>query len=140
MLVSSGNFTALSQLDMKGQQMRLYPQTYPVERVRQPAREAIRGITSLWAGIRSRLLIVQSNIRENTAPEPSIDISAVEQRARAERSAYIGSKLKSYYQTLVRKFERAGEAGKEDYLAASQSLAELEDRIRRFERPDQTQP
>jgi len=80
---------------------------------------------------------VQSNIRADSAAGPRIDINAIEQRARAERSAYIGSKLRSYYQALVRKFERAGEAGKEDYLAASQSLADLEDRIRRYERSNQ---
>ncbi|MBK5105925.1 MAG: hypothetical protein JJE42_16885 [Burkholderiales bacterium] len=96
-----------------------------------------KGIVGVWAEIVFQPFIVQSNISVNSAPGPSIDINAIEQRARAERSAWIGSKLKSYYEALVRKFERAGEAGKEDYLAASKSLADLEDRIRRYERSNQ---
>lgn len=118
--------------------MRLYTQPHPMERIQQSATPARKGTASVWAKIASRLFIVQSNISANTATEPRIDISAIEQRARAERSAYIGSKLLSYYQALVRKFERAGEAGREDYLAASQSLADLEDRIRRYERSSQS--
>jgi hypothetical protein len=83
--------------------------------------------------------MVQSNINADAAPEPRIDIAVIEQRARAARSAWVGSKLKSYYQALVRKFERAGEAGRDDYLGASKSLADLEERIRRFERSNQPQ-
>jgi len=117
--------------------MRLYPRLYPADHIRQPSTPARKSTASVWARISSRLVIVQSNIRADSAAGPRIDINAIEQRARAERSAYIGSKLRSYYQALVRKFERAGEAGKEDYLAASQSLADLEDRIRRYERSNQ---
>ncbi|MBE0625128.1 MAG: hypothetical protein IH606_09990 [Burkholderiales bacterium] len=117
--------------------MRLYPQIYPVGQI-QPSGALLRkGNVSVWDAIASRSLIVQSNMHLNTEPEPRIDINAIEHRARAARSAWIGSKLKAYYQALVRKFERAGEAGREDYLAASQSLADLEERIRRYERSKQ---
>jgi hypothetical protein len=62
-----------------------------------------------------------------------VDFATIEAHARAARSAWVGSKLKSFYESLVRKFERAGPAEKENYLATSKELAELEERIRRFE-------
>ncbi len=77
---------------------------------------------------------VQRTIPVSDAPEVEVDFVALERAARAARSAWIGSKLQSFYQALVRKFERAGSAELENYLAASKSLAELEERIRRYER------
>ncbi|MBE0620528.1 MAG: hypothetical protein IH605_08060 [Burkholderiales bacterium] len=77
---------------------------------------------------------MRRNSPAQRAPEPALNLAAIEERARAARSAWIGSKLKSYYEALVRKFEKAGEAEMENYLAASQSLADLEERIRRYER------
>jgi hypothetical protein len=77
---------------------------------------------------------VRSTIVVECAPESGADIAAIEAQARAARSTWVGSKLKSFYQVLVRKFESGAEADLEHYLAASQSLAELEERIRRFER------
>jgi hypothetical protein len=50
------------------------------------------------------------------------------------RFAWAGSKLKAYYQGLVSRFERAGQSQLENYLAASKSLADLEERIRIYER------
>ncbi len=78
--------------------------------------------------------VVQRTSDTTGAPEPRLDVAAIEERARAARSAWSGSKLKSYYEDLVRKYRNAGEAEMENYLAASQRLADLEERIRRYER------
>jgi hypothetical protein len=80
------------------------------------------------------VMVVQRNSRLQSAAEAGLDLAAVEERARAARSAWMGSKLKSYYEALVRKYEKAGQAKMENYLAASQNLADLEERIRRYER------
>ncbi|MBE0613591.1 MAG: hypothetical protein IH604_07995 [Burkholderiales bacterium] len=117
--------------------MRLYPEMCPAESIPQAGFQAREGAVGVWEKAASKAFIVQSSIRSKNRPAPRIDITGIEQRARAARSAWIGSKLKSYYQALVLKFERAGAAGREDYLAASQSLAELEERIRRQERLNQ---
>jgi hypothetical protein len=119
--------------------MRLYPQIYLSGSISQPATLFGKAVANIWEEAASRASLMQSNIIADSAPELSIDIAVIEQRARAARSAWVGSKLKSYYQALVRKFERAGEAGRDDYLGASQSLADLEERIRRYERSNQPQ-
>jgi len=77
---------------------------------------------------------VHGNILTEATTGQNFDPAALERRARAARSAWVGSKLKAYYQALVDKFERAGRSQLENYLAASENLADLEDRIRRFER------
>lgn len=81
-----------------------------------------------------RTEFVRSNMPLENAPDSGVDVVEIERQARAARSAWVGSKLKSYYEALVRKFERAGQAEMENYLAASQSLADLEERIRHYER------
>jgi hypothetical protein len=82
----------------------------------------------------SETSFVHGNMRLEGMSGHAFDSAALERRARAARSAWVGSKLKSYYQALVDKFERAGRSELENYLAASENLADLEDRIRRFER------
>ena len=66
--------------------------------------------------------------------DPAAEAGGRKQQTRATPSAWVGSKLKPYYEALVRKFERAGDAELENYLAASQNLADLEERIRRYQR------
>lgn len=82
----------------------------------------------------TRADIVQSNKGVDGAAEPALDLAVIEERARAARAAWIGSKLKPYYEALLRKFARGGQGEMEEFLAASQSLADLEERIRRYER------
>lgn len=78
--------------------------------------------------------IVHSSNYVHGAPEPALDVALIEAQARDARLAWVGSKLKPYYEALVRKFARGGNAEMENYLAASQNLADLEERIRHFER------
>jgi hypothetical protein len=94
-------------------------------------------IASAWETAISKTSFVQSNRGADSVSESSLDTAALEQRARTARSAWVGSKLKSFYQNLVRRLERAGQSEMENYLAASQNLADLEERIRRYERKHQ---
>jgi hypothetical protein len=77
---------------------------------------------------------VRSTIRAESQPGAVVEAAAPKRQARAAPGAWVGSKLKPYYEALVSKFERAGESELENYLGASQSLADLEQRIRRYER------
>jgi hypothetical protein len=73
-------------------------------------------------------------MRAGKRPEAVADTDQPEQRMQARHGAWVGSKLKPYLEALVRKFEGGGQAELENYLAASQNLADLEERIRRYER------
>jgi hypothetical protein len=114
--------------------MKLYPPIYPGDNILQPGTFPGSGIAATGEMALSRAAFVRSTIATEKAPEPGMDIAAIEAQARAARAAWVGSKLKSFYQALVRKFESGAEADLEHYLAASQSLADLEGRIHRFER------
>ena len=114
--------------------MRLYLPMHSVENIQQLGTIArSKSKVAHYAAV-FKAYFVHSNIRVESTLEPAIDYAAIERQARAARNAWIGSKLKSYYQALVGKFERAGEAERENFLGASQALAELEERIRREER------
>ncbi len=114
--------------------MRFYPPIYPCDSIVRPGTLPRGDAISASDAADSRACYVRSNIRAERAPEAGVDPAAPQRHARAGRSVWVGSKLKPYYEALVRKFERAGPSEMENYLAASQSLAELEERIRRYER------
>lgn len=114
--------------------MKLYPTLYPGDSILQPATDASSDTKTAWNRASFGAPFVRSSMTANSAPELRIDLVTMERQARAARSAWIGSKLKSYYQALVHKFARGGQAARKDYLAASQCLADLEKRIRREER------
>jgi hypothetical protein len=114
--------------------MRLYPPMYPGDSILQPGTVPGGDAMSAWDVAVSRTPFVRSNVRAQIALELGVDAAAPDGQARATRRVWVGSKLKSYYEALVRKFERAGQAELENYLAASQNLADLEQRIRRYER------
>ena len=114
--------------------MRLYPTIDPGHRMPQPGSFPGSGAESTSKTAVSREQFVRSNILLESALETGIDAAEPKRQARAARSTWVGSKLKTYYEALVRKFERAGQAEMENYLAASENLADLEERIRRYER------
>jgi hypothetical protein len=114
--------------------MRLYQQMYFDDTISRPVRLSVGNPVNAGNSANFPTSVVQSNMPAESTPELGVDFVALERQARAARSAWVGSKLKSFYQALVRKFERAGAAEMENYLAASQNLAELEERIRRYER------
>ncbi len=114
--------------------MRLYSPMYPGDSILQPGSVPGSDTVSAWNPPDFQTHFVRSNMRTESVPEPGVDVAAIERQAGAARSAWVGSKLKSFYEALVRKFERGGQAEMENYLAASQNLADLEERIRRYER------
>lgn len=77
-------------------------------------------------------------VRRKIAPaeaEPLVfDRFEIERRARALRAAAVHSALVAFWGWLERSFENARRRREEAYLARSQSVAELEDRLRKLER------
>jgi len=85
-----------------------------------------------WAENKAR--IVRSNMPLRDLPPPAIDFREIERQARAARSAWFGDKFKSVCRAVARWVENPRATEMEHYLAASQNLADLEQRIRRYER------
>ena len=113
--------------------MRLYPPIYPEDGMLQPGTFPGGDTADGDKSATCRSSLVRSNIGTGSAPEPDADVATLERQAKAARSAWVGSKLKSYYEALVRKFARGGPSELENYLAASQNLADLEERILRYQ-------
>jgi len=113
--------------------MRLYPPIYPEDGMLQPGTFP-GGDTASGSetGISSSSL-VRSNIGAGSISGSEADVAAQVRQAKTARSAWVGSKLKPYYEALVRKFALGGPSQMEQYLAASQNLADLEDRILRYQ-------
>jgi hypothetical protein len=65
------------------------------------------------------------------------DSFEIERRARALRAAAMRSMLISFWSWVERSFEAARRRRDEEYLARSQSVAELEARLRKLERSGQ---
>jgi len=73
--------------------------------------------------------------KTSSSAEPQrVDIADIERQARALRAATVRAALASFWAWVERSFETARRRRVEDYLARSQSVAELEARLRQLER------
>jgi len=79
----------------------------------------------------------RSNITAAATSLPALNIAEIEARARALRAAAIADLVSRAWTWLGTYFERARRRREEEYLARSQSLAELEHRLRKLERQGQ---
>jgi hypothetical protein len=75
--------------------------------------------------------LVQSNMTMELLPGRP-DIQAIRRRAEAMRAAYVRSRLDAVWAAIETWFARRQQRELESYLADSQSLAELESRMRRY--------
>ena len=113
--------------------MRLYPPIYPEDGMLQPG--TFPGGDAAGANEMgpSSAPLVRSNMRARSMPEAEVDVAAQVREAKTARGAWVGSQLKPYFEALMRKFALGGPSEMEKYLAASQNLADLEDRIVRYQ-------
>ena len=109
--------------------MRLYRPTYPEDCSQQPGKYPGSDAPYIWKTGNFGADIVHSTIEAEGVPEPEVDVATRARQAGATRSTSNGSKLKSYFENLTRKFARGGQAEIKNYQAASQCLADLEERI-----------
>jgi hypothetical protein len=87
--------------------------------------------TALKAAV-SQAQLVQSNILTDASGFDSFSIHALEQQARAMRAECIARTFRGWLAAIDNWFERRRQQELDDYLAASQNLADLEVRMRRF--------
>lgn len=114
--------------------MRFYIPIYPGDSVQEPGIVPGGDAVNSWKVPLFSPSLVRRTMRAGNNSAAAVSASRPGQGMQAKQGAWVGSKLKSYYEALVRKFESAGQAELENYLAASQNLADLEERIRRYER------
>jgi len=114
--------------------MRFYIPMYPGDSVREPGIVPGGDAINSWKVPLFWPFLVRRTMRAGSNSAATAKAVLPKPRTQAKQSAWVGSKLKSYYEALVRKFESGGQAELENYLAASQNLADLEERIRRYER------
>ena len=77
---------------------------------------------------------VRGNIQTKAANETALDLYAIEQIARRQRSAELGRMLKAAYTAVVDWLERTDEHERDNFFASASDLADLEQRQRHWER------
>jgi hypothetical protein len=111
--------------------MRLYPPIYPEDSMLQPGTFPGGEAADPRKAATNGSSLVRSKIDAESIPEAKA--TAQEHQAKTARGVWRGSKLKPYLEALVRKFALGGPSELEKYLAASQNLADLENRILRYQ-------
>lgn len=114
--------------------MRLYPRMFRGSNLLKPGIAYSGDAARVQDEAGCVVMMVHRSNAVESAPRPALDLAAIEECARAARTAWVGSKLKPYFEALVRKFALGGPSEMEKYLAASQNLADLEERMRHYER------
>ena len=77
---------------------------------------------------------VQSNIQAEAANETALDLHAIEQIARRERSLELARIVKAMFKSIGDWLERNENYERDSFFAASENLADLEQRQRHYER------
>jgi hypothetical protein len=104
---------------VKDIEMKSYPSVYPGDNILQPGKVPGSDVESEWTTAALRVPFVHSSMRADGKLESRIDLVAVEEQARAARSAWIGSQLKTLFAALARKFERIAKNRLERQLTAT---------------------
>ena len=104
---------------VKDIEMKLYPPIYPGDNILQPGEAPGGDVESEWTEAALRVPFVHSSMGTDGKLESRIDLIEIEEQARAARSAWVGSHLKSLYAALGRMFERIAKNRFERELASS---------------------
>lgn len=104
--------------------MKLYPPIYPGDSVLQPGTLPGGDAESTAPKAAFLATFVRSSTDRAPAPQPRIDLLAIEERARAARNAWISKQLQAVYAALAHRVERAKQASLENRLDASQPVCE----------------
>lgn len=114
--------------------MRLYAPLYEGDSILRPDAALGEPAVRVFRTPAPAPSIVRSNIQIEAANETALDIHAIEQLARSNRAAEIARMLKALFTAVGDWFERNEYAERDRFFAASENLADLEQRQRHFER------
>ncbi len=114
--------------------MRLYAPLYEGDGILRPDAAFGESVARVFRSPAPAADFVRSNIQVEAANETALDLHAIEQIARRERSAALARMLKSLFKAVGDWLERNENFERDQFFAASENLADLEQRQRHFER------
>lgn len=114
--------------------MRLYAPLYEGDSILRPDAAFGEPAVKVFKSPAPAQDFVHSNIQAEAANETALDIHAIEQLARRHRNAELARLLKAAYTAVADWFERNENFERDNFFAASENLADLEQRQRHFER------
>jgi hypothetical protein len=114
--------------------MRLYAPVYEGDNLLRPDAALGERPVTVFKIPAATVGFVRSNNTAEAAKAPGVDLRAVEQTARAVRGSEVARLLKGAYFAVVDWLERIDTRERDNFFAAAQNLADLENRQRHFER------
>lgn len=114
--------------------MRLYAPLYEGDGIVRPDAAFGEPAAKVFRSPAPATDFVRSNIQAEAANETALDIHAIEMLARRERSAEIARLAKRLFAAIGAWLERNDNFERDNFFAAADNLADLEQRQRHFER------
>lgn len=114
--------------------MRLYAPLYEGDSILRPDAALGEPAVRVFRSPPPAPEFVRSNIQEEAAQETALDIHAIEQIARNHRNTEIARMLRAMFTAIGDWFERNEYNERDNFFAAAENLADLEQRQRHFER------
>jgi hypothetical protein len=114
--------------------MRLYAPLYEGDSILRPDAALGEPAVRVFRSPAPAPDFVRSNIQAEAANETAFDIHAIEQIARDHRNAEIARMLKGFFKAVGEWLERREYTERDNFFAAAENLADLEQRQRHFER------
>ncbi len=114
--------------------MRLYAPLYEGDSILRPDAAFGEPAVRVFRSPAPAADFVRSNIQAEAANETALDIRAIEHMARHQRSVELGRMLKALFASIGAWLERNENFERDNFFAAAENLADLEERQRHFER------
>jgi hypothetical protein len=114
--------------------MRLYAPLYEGDSILRPDAALGEPAAKVLRAPAAKVDFVHSNIQVEAANQTQLDIHAIEQTARALRSAEFARLLKKMFTAIGDWLERNDDFERDSFFAAASNLADLEQRQRHWER------
>ena len=114
--------------------MRLYAPLYEGDSILRPDAAFGEPAVKVFRSPAPATDFVRSNIQAEAANETVLDLHAIELAARRNRSVALARMLKTLFTSIGAWLERNEYAERDRFFAASENLADLEQRQRHFER------
>lgn len=114
--------------------MRLYAPLYEGDSILRPDAALGEPAVKVFRSPAPAPDFVRSNIQVEAANETALDIHEIERIARHQRSVELARMVKAVFARIGDWLERIETSERDNFFAASENLADLEQRQRHFER------
>jgi hypothetical protein len=114
--------------------MRLYAPLYEGDSILRPDAAFGEPAVRVFRSPAPAADFVRSNIQVEAAAETALDIHAIEQLARRQRSIELARMIKAVFAAIGAWLERTENYDRDSFFAAADNLSDLEQRQRHYER------